>query len=628
MLNLVSLHLFQKMMDCDIERRRTRNGRTFTQLVLLPDADISDPDNESDSDVEITDDDDIPLSNYRRQDSSSSSDEDVPLSSYRSTTTVEPNATSKNKLKCNFRWRKRVAPTPSNMAWTGSFSNPPNDASRPIDYFHKFFTNELVQHIVEQTNVYAIQTGSSFRTDSDEIEQYLGVLLKMGIVAMPRYRMYWSRELRFPPVADVMSRNRFDELGKHIHFNDNTELITNRDDPAYDRYFKVRPMLSMLRDACLQTEPEEKMSIDEQMIPYKGKNSLRQYLPKKPKKWGFKVLARCGVSGIMYDFLLYEGKGPTVTESTGFQSADFVIKLCETLPKQMNFKLYFDNWFTFLELQLQLKASGIWSVGTIRSNRMRGCTLQSEKELKKQGRGAYDYCVDANSGLSVVRWMDNSAVQLASSHVAVEPLSSIRRWDKKQRKYADVTCPAIVKEYNEHMGGVDLFDMLMSLYKVDHKSVKWYRRIFFWVLNVAVVNGWILYRRHSKQKNTPVREQLDLMQFTARVSESLVLQDKMPPLLNRKRPGRPSRAQVNFNTEESSDDEPQANYKKRRSVLSCGPSVSVRYDNTGHFPAHSEPKQRCKVCHNYVRMICMKCNCHLCVTKDKNCFLEYHTAQK
>lgn len=46
------------------------------------------------------------------------------------------------------------------------------------------------------------------------------------------------------------------------------------------------------------------------MIPYKGKNRLKQYIPKKPKNWGFKVLARCGVSGITYDFHVYEGKVP------------------------------------------------------------------------------------------------------------------------------------------------------------------------------------------------------------------------------------------------------------------------------------------------------------------------------
>jgi len=46
-------------------------------------------------------------------------------------------------------------------------------------------------------------------------------------------------------------------------------------------------------------------------------------------------------------------------------------------------------------------------------------------------------------------------------------MSTIKRWDRLQRKYVDVSCPAIVEEYNEHMGGADLFDMLMSLYRLS-----------------------------------------------------------------------------------------------------------------------------------------------------------------
>jgi len=190
----------------------------------------------------------------------------------------------------------------------------------------------------------------------------------MGLVHMPRYKCYWSTEIRFSAVADVMSRNRFSDLTRYLHFNDNNTATTDRDDPHYDRYFKVRPLLTMLRESCLKVEPKEKQSVDEQIIPFKGRNSLKQYIPKKPKKWGFKVIARCGVSGITYDFCLYDGKGPSVQQSCGYQSGDFVIKLCETIPKGQNFKLYFDNWFTFFELQLQLRSWGIWSVGTVRSN--------------------------------------------------------------------------------------------------------------------------------------------------------------------------------------------------------------------------------------------------------------------
>ena len=78
--------------------------------------------------------------------------------------------------------------------------------------------------------------------------------------------------------------------------------------------------------------------------------------------------------------------------------------------------------------------------------------------------------------------MVSTAVQLSSTYVSAETIASVKRWDQKQHKYITVLCSAILKEYNTYMDGVDLFDMLISMYIVDHKSVKWYRRIFFWVI--------------------------------------------------------------------------------------------------------------------------------------------------
>jgi hypothetical protein len=523
---------------------------------------------------------------------------------------------------------KKPEKTVERSACKAKFSDPPADLLQPIQYFKKYFTENMITHIVQQTNLYASQVGSSFVTDDNEIEQYLGILIRMGIVHMPRYELYWSNELRYPPIADVMPRDRFKDLNRFIHFNDNGSAVQNRDDPAYDRYYKVRPLLNMLRDACLLTEPESKMSIDEQMIPYKGKNGLRQYLPKKPKKWGFKVMARCGVSGLTYDFLMYDGKGPAVTVSCGSQSSDFVLKLCETLPKQENFTVYFDNWFTSFELQIMLKSWGIWSVGTIRTNRLRNCILKSESELRKQGRGAVDARYDKKTGLSVVRWLDSSTVQLSATHVGVEPLSTIKRWDRKQKKYIQLPCPAIVREYNQHMGGVDLFDMLLALYKCDHKSKKWYRRIFLWSLNVAVVNGWLLYKRHCQQLGITISEQYDLLKFTTTVSQSLLMDNKLPPSLSAKRRGRPCRSQSTASIQSSTaaelhEETSDLLMKKTRRVLTV--NETSRFDLIGHLPVHSEPKQRCKLCGQYVRMKCLKCNCHLCVTKERNCYIKYHT---
>ena len=52
------------------------------------------------------------------------------------------------------------------------------------------------------------------------------------------------------------------------------------------------------------------------MVAFKGRSYLKQFLPKKPKKWGFKLWARCSSTGFMHKFDIYQGKG------TGRDDAD------------------------------------------------------------------------------------------------------------------------------------------------------------------------------------------------------------------------------------------------------------------------------------------------------------------
>ena len=105
----------------------------------------------------------------------------------------------------------------------------------------------------------------------------------------------------------------------------------------------------MVRGNYTKIKPEVNQSIDEQIIPAKTSHSgIRQYNPKKPKKWGFKNFVRAGESGIMYDSFLYSGSSSKI-KCTG---SNVVMKLLETLPKGENYKLFFDNWFCTLDLLL------------------------------------------------------------------------------------------------------------------------------------------------------------------------------------------------------------------------------------------------------------------------------------
>ena len=134
---------------------------------------------------------------------------------------------------------------------------------------------------------------------------------------------------------------------------------------------------------------------------------------------------------------------------------------------------------------------------TARSDRLEKCPLQADKALKQQGRGSHDYRTDMNSGIVLVKWLDNKCVHVCSTYVNPEESVEVQRWNRKGKKYIKVKCPKVVQEYNKNMGGVDLSDMLISLHRTSIKTKRWYLKVLYHCVDIAKVNAWLLYRRHA-----------------------------------------------------------------------------------------------------------------------------------
>jgi hypothetical protein len=188
--------------------------------------------------------------------------------------------------------------------------------------------------------------------------------------------------------------------------------------------------------------------------------------------------------------------------------------------------VFFDNYFTSLDLMVHLRELGIHTTGTIRQNRMKGCPLKSEKALKQAGRGSSDSCTDMNSSISIVRWLDNGIVNLASTYLSEEPKVTVKRWSRNEKRVIDIGCPRIVQEYNTFMGGVDLSDMLLSLYRIDRRSCKWYVRIIYYFLGIALNNSWLLYRKHLRQMGEEATA-MSLKDFLLSVAKALAESGKI-----------------------------------------------------------------------------------------------------
>ena len=177
------------------------------------------------------------------------------------------------------------------------------------------------------------------------MRKFLGICLYMSVVDLPFRRMYWSRATRQPIVANALSINRFEEILSLLHVNDN-QLQSVNGTEGYDRLYKVRPLLTNInRNFSNCAQLEKFMAIDEQIIPFKGRHSLKVYMRNKPKKWGYKVWALAGQYGYLYKFQFYGDNlagGVEIQPGIG-ASGKVVIDFAEGVPEGTY--LFFDNYF-------------------------------------------------------------------------------------------------------------------------------------------------------------------------------------------------------------------------------------------------------------------------------------------
>uniref|UniRef100_A0AAV2MQN4 PiggyBac transposable element-derived protein domain-containing protein n=1 Tax=Knipowitschia caucasica TaxID=637954 RepID=A0AAV2MQN4_KNICA len=270
-----------------------------------------------------------------------------------------------------------------------------------------------------------------------------------------------------------------------------------------------------------------------------------------------------------------------------------VLQLCRTIRNPSNCVVYFDNFFTSLRLITHLKESmGLRSLGTIRKNRLMGCTLEEDRDLLRRGRGSFDFRVDNDAKLAMVKWADNKTVTLVSSCASVSPVGQVRRYSKEEKKKISVPCPKIVSEYNTHMGGVDLADMMIALYRTPAKSHRWYLAIFWQMVDIAVNNAWLLHRRDAAQLG---QKHHCLKVFRLDVAKGLIYPEKQ-------KRGRPSKG--------NEDNTPPRVIKQPKVPR---PVDDMIYDRIDHFPIMSV-KGRCRMCQDgQTSIVCQKCKVRLCI---------------
>ena len=232
------------------------------------------------------------------------------------------------------------------------------DNSAAVYFFQLFVDNRILGNIVRETNRYARQSlaakhkdpGSWNELSLEELKAFLGLLIGMSMHRLPCPRDYWSSDwiLGVPAFAKIMPRDRFLAIWNNIHLCDNTQM-PQPGEPNSDKLFKVRELLEDLKtNFRLNYEPHRQQAIDEAMIKYKGRTSLKQYMPMKPIKMGIKMWCRAdSTNGYLCKFDIYTGKSPQgVQHGLGYS---VVTQLCRHIKGKW-YAIFCDNFFTSYKL--------------------------------------------------------------------------------------------------------------------------------------------------------------------------------------------------------------------------------------------------------------------------------------
>ena len=278
----------------------------------------------------------------------------------------------------------------------------PNNPSTG-DFLNLFLTDEFFDILVEQTNLYAIQykrnnpnlpphsrANEWFDTTRVEMKQCIALSLLMGIVRKPEIAQYWSTNplLKGSIFNSVMPRNRFQSILQFLHFADNSQFDPN--DPDRDRLYKVRPVVEYLVNKFRTVYiPEDRISIDKELLLWKGNLAFKQYIPMKRARFGIKMFSLCETSGYLWNSFVYLGKEP----NRNGDDPDPVRRLGKSgavIPRLMGtllnkgYRLYVDNWYTSQVLFNYLHENNTAACGTARKNGIKLPKFSQMPHLQKE----------------------------------------------------------------------------------------------------------------------------------------------------------------------------------------------------------------------------------------------------
>jgi len=261
-----------------------------------------------------------------------------------------------------------------------------------------------------------------------------------------------------------------------FHLNNN-DAKAARGQPGYDPLFKIRPVIDTLITKFQDIyTPEEQLTIDEAICRFRQRIFFPVYIKRKPHKYGIKMFEFYEAkSGYVYNLDVYTGAHRTNSEhNTAFSVVD---RLCDK-TKVNGHCVYMDRWFSSPKIFSQLWGCKTKAVGPVMSNRKDIPKQAFSGKLKKTKKISCQW-----DPLLTIKWKDIRDVfflTTANEDVLVEaPLS--------RGAHHKIKLDALL-DYNKYKTGVNRLDQMLSYYSFERMTIKWWKKLFFHLFDLVVVN--------------------------------------------------------------------------------------------------------------------------------------------
>ena len=277
-------------------------------------------------------------------------------------------------------------------------------------------------------------------TSQQEVMAWFGIRMVMGLVKIPSYQDYWSKDSAYfnHLIASTMTRNRFDDVNACLACSDpaddpdtypdeNPALFTDRKHKfSWMRkkpLYKLQPVWdAVLNNSQLNFNLGRNVAIDEAMVKYSGFKAKvnKLFMPLKPIRAGFKLYALAdSITGYMYNYITHPWKSGTPSK---------IVDITEEVVRPILGRfhhLFTDKLYTSMALGRLLLSKDTYLTGAVKSN-SKGLPIEflkdegknpahhkKVKRLAKVQRGTF-YSRQMGTFTSVI-WKDSSIMQLLST---------------------------------------------------------------------------------------------------------------------------------------------------------------------------------------------------------------------